>query len=256
MLVFLNLFKFFYTYSLSKISLFPVLSIDIVSFYHNILFLQSRVNYLQQDVIFVLFSLLSVFAILKYFLPSSIRPVFFIFKSPFSLSITESSGKIGLIGSLFFLINFLIGLSLLLFYLNINLNWEVIKNYQYYDYIFQWVVWGFSFIILNRIIGFLISLIFHKESVFILQTRSDFYVLYLIGLFVTPLMLLYVYTQIITFLYIAVFVTLFFWLIRWFRIVKIGLSLNHDSLFHIILYLCALEIIPLGLLLKVGFQFF
>lgn len=189
-------------------------------------------------------------------MPSAIRPVFFIFKSPFSLSVSDVYGKIGLVGSIFFLINFLTGLSFLLFYLNIKLNWDNNIIYQNYEYIFHWMVLVFGFIIINRIIGFLISLVFHKESVFITQTRSDFYILYVIGLFITPLILLYVYTQLFALLYIAIFITLIFWFIRWFRIIKIGLSLNQYSLFHIILYLCALEIIPLGLLVKVGFQFF
>lgn len=256
MMVYFNLFNFFHACSLGKIYLFSVFSIDTVGFYQNILSINFNINYFQQNSIFILFGLVTVFSLLKYFMPSAIRPVFFIFKSPFSLSVSDVYGKIGLVGSIFFLINFLTGLSFLLFYLNIKLNWDNNIIYQNYEYIFHWMVLVFGFIIINRIIGFLISLVFHKESVFITQTRSDFYILYVIGLFITPLILLYVYTQLFALLYIAIFITLIFWFIRWFRIIKIGLSLNQYSLFHIILYLCALEIIPLGLLVKVGFQFF
>jgi len=77
-----------------------------------------------------------------------------------------------------------------------------------------------------------------------------------LGILLLPLLLLIVYTYHELFLYIAGGLVLIMIFLRFMRGVAIGLSDPKFSLFHLFLYLCTLEILPLVVAAKFLSKYF
>ena len=72
-----------------------------------------------------------------------------------------------------------------------------------------------------------------------------------LGLLFLPILLLALYAESNLFFYLAFVIVAGLILMRWIFTFSIGIRITNFSWFHFILYLCALEIVPLMLLLKV-----
>ena len=70
------------------------------------------------------------------------------------------------------------------------------------------------------------------------------------GLLLLPILLITISTQMAYFFYFALFIILIANTIKWFQTIVIGKSVPMYKLYHLIIYLCTLEIIPLLLLIK------
>jgi hypothetical protein len=77
-----------------------------------------------------------------------------------------------------------------------------------------------------------------------------------LGILLLPLILLMVYTLHEVFLYLAVFVVVITLGLRFIRGMAIGLSDSKFTLFHLFLYLCTLEILPLAFVAKLLSKYF
>ncbi len=77
---------------------------------------------------------------------------------------------------------------------------------------------------------------------------------YFSGLFLSPMMLVYFYTQMQFFIYLTLSILILLWMIKWFKVIKIGLAVRKFNTLHIFLYLCTVEFLPLLLLVKVGIE--
>ncbi len=72
----------------------------------------------------------------------------------------------------------------------------------------------------------------------------------LTGFLMPVVLLLILFTETDYFFYLGIFILLITNVIKWFRTIRIGISLTGFTIYHLILYLCTLEIIPLLLLIK------
>jgi hypothetical protein len=77
-----------------------------------------------------------------------------------------------------------------------------------------------------------------------------------LGILLLPMLLLMIYTYREVFLYITVAITAIILVLRFIRGIAIGLSDPKFSLFHLFLYLCTLEILPLAFAAKFLSKYF
>jgi hypothetical protein len=77
-----------------------------------------------------------------------------------------------------------------------------------------------------------------------------------LGIILLPLLLLIIYTYHAPFLYLAGVIALIIMALRFIRGIAIGLSDAKFSLFHLFLYLCTLEILPLAIAAKFLSKYF
>ncbi|MCD6089923.1 MAG: DUF4271 domain-containing protein [Bacteroidales bacterium] len=75
------------------------------------------------------------------------------------------------------------------------------------------------------------------------------------GLVLFPLLILFIYSGLPLFLYVALIVLLALWFFRLQRAIVIGLACTKFSPSYLFLYLCTLEVVPFVLLYKLGLQF-
>lgn len=135
------------------------------------------------------------------------------------------------------------------FYLSYIIN--PLYLHWHFDYLF--LLFGLAIVvlfILKIVLEKSISLIFYTPKTFSLYLMDHLFVLGVSSMLQAPLLLLYVYSGVKIFLWIAFFVLGLFWLFRLFRGVSIGLMQTRFSRFYIFLYLCSLEIVPLLIVIK------
>jgi len=164
----------------------------------------------------------------------------------------ESSGnKSGLLVNSLLYLNFLIVVSLLILmmvnnllpdYLNINLAW----NSLYLIILFIVVL-----VVIRYLVVKLSGFIFKTFEMGLQQNRLYSSMEKALGLILLPLLLFSLYTPSKVFLYIGIIIFILFAISRWVFTIVIGMRVSKFNWFHIILYLCTLEIIPLMLLIKV-----
>lgn len=75
------------------------------------------------------------------------------------------------------------------------------------------------------------------------------------GLVLFPLVILFIYSELQLFLYIAIIVLIALWIYRLLRAISIGLGCINYSRSYLFLYLCTLEVLPVFLLYKLSLQF-
>lgn len=75
------------------------------------------------------------------------------------------------------------------------------------------------------------------------------------GIILFPILILYVYSGVHLFIYIAAIVLLALWIYRLLRAVIVGLECTNFSRYYLLLYLCTLEVLPVFILYKLAVQF-
>ncbi len=75
------------------------------------------------------------------------------------------------------------------------------------------------------------------------------------GLILLPLLILFIYSGIQIFHYVAIIVLIALWALRLQRAYVIGLACTNFSRSYLFLYLCTLEVLPFFLLYKLGLEF-
>jgi len=110
------------------------------------------------------------------------------------------------------------------------------------------------FYLFNQFFTFLIGFIFNTSNEARQQMRNTTLWAYITGIFLTPLLLIYFYTNSILVSDFMVIILAILILFKWFQTVRIGLTTRNYHLLHLFLYLCAVEIAPLFLLVKMGIR--
>ena len=108
-----------------------------------------------------------------------------------------------------------------------------------------------AFYLFNQLSTFLIGFAFDTRGRTSMQMKNNAVWAYINGLFLTPLLLIYFYTQNSFLFGIMIAGLIILLLFKWVQTVKIGLATQNFNMLHLFLYLCAVEIIPLFLLVKV-----
>jgi hypothetical protein len=212
---------------------------------------QLLLPYGQDWMAYILLGLLLGIALLWYFEPERLAAIFnfpsFVSQTGRKESVYNSPG---LLTSSFFFINYLVTLSLFIFLL-IGQFIPGLKSTNPSDSIFLYI----SVIIL---IIFIYRVLFIKLTGFIFQTTfisKQQLLLYvninsLTGLALLPVLLLTLYTSVDWLIYLGIFILLIIYAFKWFQTFFLGKFVNGFSVFHLFMYLCTLEIIPLLALIK------
>ena len=205
----------------------------------------------QDWIAYILLGLLLGIALLWYFIPERVATIFY-FPSTASASNRKESiyNSPGFLTSFLFFINYVVTLSLFI-YLIIN---RFIPGHQYSN--------STGFIIL--LISGIIILLFIYQIVLIRLTGYIFQTNFIskqqqmlnvninssIGLILLPILFFYLFTGAVWLIFVGFFVFLVIYLFNWYQTYFIGKFIPGFSVFHLFMYLCTLEIVPLLALIK------
>jgi len=207
---------------------------------------------ISQILTMLLLGLIFVVAAIWYFAPSLLQNSFSpIYKSPFGRLKDSGGNKTGAFTSIVLYLNFFIMVPLLGFViLNSDMVVELEIPFEWNSFyaisilLVSWFLYRYVFIALS---GF----VFNTYSVALQQNRFYNSVDKALGLLFLPIVLLSLYAENNLFFYLAFIIVVGLILMRWIFTLSIGIRITNFSWFHFILYLCALEIVPFMLFLKV-----
>ncbi len=219
-------------------------NIEVLPLLHN-----ANVNI--EYITFAVFILLGLVSFLWFTVPERLTGLFSL-KSPNSISmVRDSVSRVpGLVITMFFWLNFIIALSIFIFIL-------VDKYFSAYlipisdCQLFRWII-----VMISGSLAYRFLIIYGTAILFKSQKLMKQQVLYerntqiVTGVFLLPMLLLMSYSFNTILLYGIVAILLLIQLLRLVQIVIIGKSSTVFSAFHIILYLCTLEIIPILVLTR------
>jgi len=199
----------------------------------------------------VLLVLLGIISTIRYFLPDRLSMIFSL-KTEKQLQRTENSNaKVpGTLITGFFWINFLISTGIFIFILFQRLFENQIiglSDFEVMSYIFFALIGFFAY---RFVVIFGAATIFQTHNMMKQQILISRNILFITGVFLVPVILLILYVASSLFIYVALVVIAFMQAYRMWIIVIIGKSSAIFSGLHIILYLCALEIVPVLVLIR------
>ncbi len=203
-------------------------------------------------VFYVLFGLISILAFIRFFYPSTLRALFFLFTGSGTRHDTESYNKPGWAVPLFLTLNFIVSMTLLMLIILIrfkNLPPAVFIRPGYWAVIAGGIVAYYLFL---QLMHFMAGFIFRAHKVAESQIKSTALWTYVSGIMLTPMLLIYFYAGKIFLVELMLFTTGALLVIKWIQTFRTGLSARTFHPLHLFLYLCAVEIVPLLLLVKIG----
>lgn len=191
-------------------------------------------------------------ALIWYFIPERLSTIFSVSVKSDVLKLNERENPDpGAVVTFFFLINSLVNMSFLAFY--------ALRNLLEYDFgtmdiwkimLYLTAVISAVFILKMAIIG-IAGFIFNTLEMAKKQVRLYFNSNIALGVILLPLLFVLAIVQSPILLFIILFFVAIIFLIRWVQVIRLGLSITHFNFFHLILYLCTLEIIPMLILFKI-----
>ena len=202
-------------------------------------------------IYYVLFGLLTLFAFIRFFYPAATRTILSWFSGTGLRRSEDNFSKPGLLVPLFLMLNFFVSVAIMAFVVLVKMGIMPASIYflpQFWAAAAGAVV---AFYLFNQLSTFLIGFAFDTRDQTSMQMKNNAVWAYINGLFLTPLLLIYFYTQNGFLFGIMIVGLIILLLFKWFQTVKIGLTTQNFNMLHLFLYLCAVEIIPLFLLVKV-----
>ncbi len=210
-------------------------------------------GYQEQWFLYVLLVLALIVSVIWYYIPERLTNIF-------SLSVKTITRKTsdrdaagpGIAVTVFFLVNSLITTSFLLLYIVRHPLFDIFYTELDNRLLLAYLAVGlttFSLLklLLVRLSGFLFSTgDMAKKQQFIYFNSYN-----AIGVILLPLLFILLTLGGKGWLFFILFVIACLFLYRWIQIVIIGMQQSRFNTFHLILYLCTLEIIPLVILLKI-----
>jgi hypothetical protein len=199
----------------------------------------------------VLLVLILFIAAIWYYLPEVLNDNFnSLINNPFKRNWESSVNTSGLVVNALLYVNFVLVFSFLVL---------IVINSIFPDYLsLKMSLFSLYPISLITVIFLIFRFLFVKLSGFIFKTfemANQQNRLYNsldrgLGLILLPLLLFSIYGDNEIFLFLSVLVLAIFFVLRWIFTILIGIRITKFSWFHIIVYLCTLEIIPFLILLK------
>jgi uncharacterized membrane protein YdcZ (DUF606 family) len=209
-------------------------------------------NHPGHTVYYILFGLLTLLAFIRFFYPSALTSLFSLFWGRASRRDEDNYSRPGWFVPLFLTVNFIVGFSLLVLVLLIR--WQHLPAKTFSDPHYWVVITGgiILFYLFLQTMHFLAGVVFDTMKEASLQIKNTALWIYVSGIFLTPLLLIYFYSGREFIVDITVALLGLLLLLKWVQTFRIGLSLKGYHPLHIFLYLCTVEIVPLLLLVKTG----
>ena len=205
-------------------------------------------------MIYLLFGLLTVLALIRFFYPGMLQNLFSPFWGTAGRRDTDNYSKPGRAVSLFLTINFLITATLLLQVFLVKTGLLPAGDFTSLPF------WGILaagvifYYLLNQLITLFAGFLFNTLKQASLQLKNNARWIYVSGILLTPMLLIFFYFNNPLTTDIIIFTVAILWIVKWVQTVRIGWTARNFNLLHLFLYLCAVEIIPLLLLIKWGTQ--
>jgi hypothetical protein len=202
-------------------------------------------------VAYLLFGLLFGIALIWYFVPERLAGIFSFPSAIETKRVKESAANSpGFLISFFLFINYLVTFSLFIFLLLQYMVPESIDDYPN-NFLILYIAAIIVVFYLFRLVfihtnGFLFKTYFISKQQLSIYVNVD----NLMGIILIPILLLLMYTNNKPFIYAGIIVVLLIHLFRWLQTFILGKSVQGFSVFHLFMYLCTLEIIPLLVLMK------
>ncbi|MBE0650163.1 MAG: DUF4271 domain-containing protein [Bacteroidales bacterium] len=218
----------------------PVLSVDYTALHG------------QYWIFYLLFGLIALFAFIRYYFSSDLRSLMSSLRKNMSRQENDGSSKAGFIVPIFLFINFFISMGILLMAVNQEFHLINAANISVFNFFLFSGALVLGYYLFNEFTILLVGLLFGTSKQALLHAKTGSYLIYILGILLTPLLLFYFFTGLDFLLYISGVLIVVATVFKWILLLRNSYSLNHYTPFHIILYLCGLEIIPIMLLIKVG----
>ena len=201
-------------------------------------------------VFYMLFGLLLLIAVIRFYQPAFAKVVFSWFSGS-GFRKNDPGGKQGLFLPSFLMLNFIVSTTLFLMVLQMKTGAvpsDILSSPHFWFFATGGVVGFFLYV---QVSAFLIGFVFDTGSQASLQMKNNLLWAYVSGLFLTPLLLIYFYSEAVFVIDITIGVWLILLLFKWFKMVETGLSTSNFNVLHLFLYLCTVEITPIILLAKI-----
>lgn len=203
-------------------------------------------------IFYLLFGFVALFAFIKYYYSGDLKTwIALLGKSPLKQE-SDSGGNVSFIVTVFLFANFLVNIALLVVAVNQKFHFFQYLQTSVFDVFLISALATLGYYIFNKIsilvVGFLFGV--SKQAMWYVKTGSG--LVFTLGIVLLPLLILYFFTALNILLYLSVGAVFMFVLFKWVLLLRNSYSINHFTIFHNILYLCALEIIPIMLLIKVS----
>jgi hypothetical protein len=219
---------------------------------HSVLSGNPLINPDQFWIFYLLFGFLALFAFIKYYYSHDLRTMFSaLAKSPFKQEV-DSGGKVSFVVTVFLFANFLGCIGLLVVAINQKYHFFPGLETSVFNVFLVSALAALIYYLFNEISILFLGFVFGvtRQAMWYAKTSSG--IVYTLGIVLLPFFLFYFFTSLNIILYISVGVVVVFVLYKWLLLLRNSYSINHFTIFHNILYLCALEIIPIMLLIKVS----
>ena len=203
-------------------------------------------------ILYVFAGLLAVYALIRFYYPATIKMYAGMLQHPIAFIEKESALKQGFLFSFFQFVSFLVNMGLLLYVLNLRWMQLHIPESGLLKGMLFWSAVVFIYFVVNQAGAWIVAFIFQTFPSVRLQTKIVASLAYILGGVLTPVLFFYFYTFWSVFLYLAVVIVVIVLVLKWIQLFKIGLTHTGYAPVHLFLYLCALEIIPVILLIKLA----
>ena len=191
-------------------------------------------------------------ALIWYFIPERILYAFSITMKPDVTKLNEKERPDpGAVITIFFLINALINLGFLIYYTLVNIFNFDFGKWTYWEAVFYIAIISGVFFIIKMLLVVLAGWTFNTLHMAKKQLRIYFNSNITLGVILLPLLFILLIIAEIYVLYSILFIVAIVFLIRWIQVISLGISITRFNFFHLILYLCTLEIIPMVVLIKI-----
>ncbi len=209
----------------------------------------------QYWIFYLLFGLIALFAFIRYYYSRDLKTLVSLLGKNSLRQENESSGKTGFMVPIFLFVNFLISMGLLFIAVNQKFHLFETLNISAFNFFLIAAFLVLGYYLFNEVTILLVGFLFGTSKQALEHAKMSSYIAYFLGIFLNPILIFYFFTGVDVLLYLAVAVPVLALLIKLILLLRNSYSSNHYTPFHIILYLCTLEIIPIMLLIKAGMLF-
>ena len=207
----------------------------------------------EQWFLYVLLALALIVSVIWYYIPERLSNIFSLSVKTITKKTTDTGAAgPGIAVTVFFLVNSLITTSFLLLYIVRHPIFDIFYPDMDNCLLLGTIAVGLTVfsllkLLLVRLSGFLFTTgdMAQKQQFIYFNSYNA------IGVILLPLLFILLILGGKGWLYFILFVVACLFIYRWIQIVIIGMQQSRFNTFHLILYLCTLEIIPLVILLKI-----
>ena len=206
----------------------------------------------QYWIFYLLVGFIALFAFIKYYFSRDLSTLMFSFGKNSTRQDNDAGGKISFLVTVFLFVNFLVSIGLLIVAADEKFHFFRTSELTLFHFFLISSSVVLAYYLFNEISAIVTGFLFgvSKQAFWYVKAGSNLF--YMLGIVLLPLLLIYFFTGIEILFYLAVILVIITVLFKWVLLLRNSYSLNHFTAFHNILYLCALEIIPIMLLIKVS----